>query len=245
MKNASRESLAASGELRRARLRIAECQGFFEIYLAGLLQTGLIHVLQSFSSPNHRLDQAIRSWAKALCEGLSYRESLEIMSPQFPAGIEALLGLGSDKSILDQAVSEILQVYSANPTEESRLEALTRLLNQYLAMPSNGIICEGCFEAHFLKLFARYALEQAHEVILEQEADAYFHQKYVGTKLVQISEPCHAMVFESIQTKLQLSAPEGKLTLAGVNQSYALEQINPQQYKLTGHQQTVVIRFQV
>lgn len=226
------------------RLSINDCKSFFNHFHQGLLDTGLIKPLQSFQSENPELKSAICSWEKSLTEGLSFRGSLEAMSPRFPSCVEELLALASERSVLDRAVADLLTAYSQSTTEVNLLESITRLVNTYSSSPTGGIICDGCFEKDFLKIMDRASLEQANEVILEQEGESFFHQKYIGIKLIHVIEPCHSMVFNSIQKKLSNAVSTRILHLDGVDRSYSVKQICNDQYEIKGNNQLVLISFQ-
>jgi hypothetical protein len=222
-------------------LTIPECKSFFKHYKRGLLDEGLIKSLHSFQSENPKMKSAIHSWEKALTEGLSFRESLAAMSPRFPSCIEELLTLAAEHGVLDHAVADLLTAYSQSIREIDLLESTTRLVNTYSSLPIGGIICDGCFERDFLKILSRASLEQADEVILEQEDESYFHQKYLGIKLIHVIEPCHSMLYNTIRIKLGDASSTGILNLAGVNRSYSIEQTCSNQYDIKGSNQHLII----
>jgi len=222
-------------------LSIAECESFFKHYYQGLLNEGLIKPLNSFQTENPKLRSAIHSWKNSLSEGLAFRESLKAMSPQFPSCVKELLTLAAERSVLDHAVADLLTAYSQSTREISLLESTTRLINTYSSSATGGIICEGCFERDFLKIMSRASLEQADEVILEQEGESYFHQKYLGVKLIHVIEPCHSMLYNTIQMKLGDAISTRKLHLAGVDRSYSVEQTHNNQYAIIGDSQHLTI----
>ncbi|NOQ23311.1 MAG: hypothetical protein GQ565_11780 [Candidatus Aegiribacteria sp.] len=230
--------------IRMTRLSIAECESFFKHYYQGLLNEGLIKPLQSFRTENPKLKSAIHSWEKSVTEGLSFRESLKAMSPQFPSCVDELLTLAAERSVLDYAVADLLTAYSQSTGEINLLESTTRLVNTYSSSATGGIICEGCFERDFLKIMSRATLEQADEVILEQEGESYFHQKYLGVKLIHVIEPCHSMLYNTIQMKLGDAISTKKLHLAGVNRSYSVEQTHSNQYIIKDNNQHLTITLE-
>ena len=223
------------------RLSILDCKSFFKYFLQGILSEGIISPLQTFSTKNSSLKSATCSWKKSVLDGLAFRESLEAMSPRFPACVEELLAVSAEKSVLDKAVTELIALYSESNSELTLLESVTRLINNYEVYNTGGIICEGCLERDLIKILGRALLEQAYEVILEQDGESYFHQKYLGTKLIHVVESSHSMVLRSIQKKLNYAVSNGILYFAEADKSYSIVRLGDNRYKLQGYNQALII----
>ena len=233
------------------RLLLTDCGRFFAHYLDGLLNIGMLEPLQTYQAASEqveaRVEAGVRSWHQALAEGRSFLESVLAMTPRFPACVEELLILGEQRSCLDAVVGDLDGLCACIADEELLLDAAARLLDGYRNRSHAGAICEGCCARDLLKILHRGELEAASEVLLEQEGELFFHQRYLGVKPVRISEPCHSLVFTTLQRALTEAAPTGILQLPAVlgaeDQPAAVEQIGTTRFRVAYGPRSLVLTF--
>lgn len=208
------------------RLTIQECRPFLEYLLPHILTGGLLTSLREFGKRSPApLHTAVLSWYNGMAEGKSFQHALHTMSTRFPACFERLLTAGYSTSILDKVIAAILTVYAATPArEEMLLEGMNSLLERFIDKPNSRFICEGCFERDFDKLVQRVRLENATEVVLEQEGDEFLHQKYLTDMLVHIIEPRHANVYHTLLHKLR-DAADDRLPLNIYETHYTIDRL--------------------
>lgn len=193
-----------------SRLTIQECRPLVEYLLTQNLRAGLLRPLQQFgkqaSSP---IGQAVVSWHKNLYDGKSFQHALHTTTLRFPACLEKLFNIGYVEGILEQVLAAMSAVYEeAHGQEEALLMGMSRLLDRFQNDPASPYICQGCFERDFDKLVQRARLEKATDVILEQEGDEFFHQKYLTVMLVHVIEPRHANVYHTLYHNISEAADD-------------------------------------
>lgn len=225
------------------RLSIKECELFVKNFLPQMLNVGLIQPLREFADRNRGdLSKAIKSWYKRMKEGKAIQDSIQEMYPRFPQSIEKLFLLGAEQSILDHVLADMIKIYDENDSEEALLTDMSLLVDRYQNEPSSDFICQGCFERDFDRIIQRATVENASEVIFEQEGERFFHQKYIGVKIIHIIEPCHSKTYKTILHKLREYAESG-LSFVVSNNNYNCERIDEKQFKLTGSKNPLILSF--
>ncbi|NQU66542.1 MAG: hypothetical protein HQ510_01235 [Candidatus Marinimicrobia bacterium] len=188
-------------------LSLEECEPIMEPLLKGVVSDGLLKPLHEFVQNNAGpIKSAINSLYTGLTEGKSFQDSIHGMSPKFHPSIETLLIIGIENSRLDHVLSDVDDIYKNN--ENTLYDKMSLLVDKYQNNPSTKMICEGCFEREFKKILRRAKLEKAYEVILIQEDEKFFHQKYLASKLIHIIEASHSKTYVTILSKLQQSVIE-------------------------------------
>ncbi len=198
-------------------LSIKECGDFFEYFLPKLLNEGFMKPLLDFPGGNRTATgMAVRSLCESLMDGKSFQQSIRDMSPSFPLPVEELMITGFEKSILDKAIAEMLEILRSNSDDEELLRRAGMLSDRFAKSPSGGMICGPCIVAEVEKIWERAALEGASDVFIEQEGELFFRQKYAGVKMVHIIEPSHSMVYNSLRGFLaEASKSENKILICG------------------------------
>lgn len=199
---------------------------------AGVIGPGPLPALLSFESAGPAA-QTAATLAQALSDGLDFATALERCQPALPEALSEILALGAQQGRLDEYLTDILTELDSANTPVQALLRLDQLQQRLLARPDSPLICVGCLERELAKIIRRAQTEQASSVILEQEGERYFHQKYIAAKLVRISEASHSKTFHTLATEMARWAQRpDSLTLEG--QAYAVSLTSPNCYVLTG-----------
>lgn len=196
--------------------------GFFRFwthYLQGICESGLTQPLDDFSTEGD-FKQSLSSWSSALKTGCDYEMALSRMTPLFPKMIQELLVLGHVQSCLDKVVRELQTLYEQPSLDE---DALSRLLSQLQFDTSSEMICLGCAESVLYKIWQHALIENATEVLLSQEDELFFHQRYIGARVVYLREPCHSKNFYTLYRWLSGALSQASLSLKGLEMTLESE----------------------
>ena len=157
-----------------------------------------------------------------------------------PRNVQDLLVLGTERGVLDWILADVLKAYEAADDEESLARQMCQVFDQWQGRPASSIICTGCMERELDKILRRAKVEQAREVILEQEEERFFHQWYVEAKPVHVIEPSHSLTYRTILKTLS-DAAEASQPLKPWN----LEVLSdaPRQFRLVGEGVDLKILF--
>jgi hypothetical protein len=142
--------------------------------------------------------------------------------------------------MLDLVLANMLKVYEAADEEEEAARQMGRVLEQWQSRPAGSLICTGCLQRELGKILRRAELEEAAEVILEQEEERFFHQWYVASKPVHVIEPSHSMAYKSILKALS-DAAETSQPLKPWDLKVLLE--SPKQFRLVGDGVDLTVLF--
>ena len=184
--------------------------------------------------------QVAQSMFAALTRGESFQQAIRGAGPSLPVRIQDLLILGYERSALDLVLADMLKVYKAADEEEGVARRMGRMLEQWRRRPAGSLICAGCLEREIGKILRRAELEEAAEVILEQEEERFFHQWYVAFKPVHVIEPSHSLTYKSILKALH-DAVEASRPLKPWNLKVILEA--PKQFRLVGDTMDLTMLF--
>jgi len=143
---------------------------------------------------------------ESLTRGRAFQDAIAEARPALPPAVRELLSLGCQRSELDRVLSDMLKAYEAAQGEGEAGRSLDLLLERWRRCPSGSSICDGCLERTLDKILRRADLEEAHEVILEQEGESFFHQWYIEAKPVHVIEPSHSMAYQSVLRALSDAA---------------------------------------
>jgi hypothetical protein len=144
-----------------------------------------------------------------MVEGQPFHATFSCMQPRFHPTLEALLQHAFRQGQLDRVLSDILRCYHSCSDDSARLKDLNRLLREYSAIPEESTICHECLWHELSKILQRIQIEQAYEVILHQEGEAFFHHTYLGSKAVRYCEPSHSKTYITLQKTLTDAAQQG------------------------------------
>ena len=185
------------------RLSLKQCSPLVEALKKGVEGDGILVALKDFDgSQSELVRQAAHSWYQGLKAGKSFQDSLLEMNPRFLPGVEALILMGIESSILDYVLSDIYEIQTAGSATVDPMDPIGLLVDKYQNNPGSEMICEGCFQRELSKILQRAQLENAYEVILMQEEESFFHQKYLAVKLIHIIEASHSKTYRTILTRL-------------------------------------------
>jgi hypothetical protein len=188
------------------------------------------------------LREAVQSWYQNMVAGHAIQTALVMMQPKFSPAIEALLIHSIEQGKLDYALHDMLKLYHAATTEEELYRELSRLISFYDFPVSNEVICEGCLKRELRKLLTRAQLEEAYEVILEQDGEYFFHQKYLGIKLVQYKEPCHSKVYHTLRKTFTEQARTSLQLMIG-NEAWHVAQEQDETFLLSHEKTQLFVTF--
>lgn len=191
------------------RSDVGDCRPLVDCLLAGISETGLMKLLDDFAGANPGpLGETVRSWHDNMVAGQSLQEALRRAKPGLALPVEELLALSLEQGVLDRALADLDAILRVNGGEEQRRQELSRLLNSFRDREAGGIVCDECLRRELEKVLRRARLEQAYEVILTQEGESFFHQKYLGVKAIHLIEPCHSRLYKSFLARLKQCAAD-------------------------------------
>jgi len=180
-----------------------DCLPLLAALKKGVVSEGILKAFIEFgekdSSP---ISMSAKSIAMNLKDAKDFQSSIQNASPRLPSEIELLFIYGAKNSVFDYLIDEILAILNDGGKSEEISTKLDFLIAKYEKM-SNSIICDGCFERDFAHLLARAKTEQAEEVILEQEGDNFFHQKFISSRVVHVIDPYHSLVIKTYRHMLE------------------------------------------
>jgi hypothetical protein len=216
----------------------AECRVFLKAYHDGIMAKGLLQPLAEFAKTNQsRAALTAQSWYELQLAGETPQASVFKVIPAFPAPVEQLLALGFETSSLDLAIADLLEAINKNATDLQ----YSALIEKYRKFDMQKI-CADCWHSEISKILMRAKIEGATKVVLEQEGESFLHQKYVGSKLVKISEASIPAVARTIEYTLQERA-KSKSDLKLQDGKYLVNQIDSDTYMLLGAHQNLEISF--
>lgn len=143
---------------------------------------------------------------ESLTRGMAFQEAIAEARPELPLPVRELLILGCERGALDRVLSDMLKAYQAVEGEAEAGLRMNVVLEQWQRCPAGSQICDWCLERAIDKILRRAALEDAREVILEQEGERFFHQWYIEAKPVHVIEPSHSLTYKSILQALSDAA---------------------------------------
>ncbi|MNT50297.1 hypothetical protein D3C72_1872110 [compost metagenome] len=103
-------------------------------------------------------------------------------------------------------------------------------------------ICADCWQDEISKIIKRAQVEGAIKVVVEQEGESFLHQRFVGPKLVKVTEASISAVIKTIEYTLQERA-KSKINLELESGSYLVNQTDSETYMLLGAHQNLEISF--
>jgi hypothetical protein len=142
--------------------------------------------------------EAASSIYESLTRGKAFEEAIAEVRPALPPPVRELLILGCQRGELDRVLADMLAAYRTAEGEAATGLRMNALLEQWRRCSAGTQICGWCLDRALDKIMRRAALEEAHEVILEQEGERFFHQWYVEAKPVHVIEPSHSMTYKTI-----------------------------------------------
>lgn len=184
-------------------LLVEYCQ-FIEKYYKEISKQGLLRPLIVLSQQPGKVGEFSKIWLKYQMLGQSPQQALMNLDIEMPDLFKRLFVLGFQKSVFDLVLSDIIMAYKKSTLQIEFENQLHSLLNKYSTMNIDKI-CVGCELNELSKIILRAQTENADEVWLSQKDD-FFIQKYIGIKLVQISESTVPMVCKSIKNSLVYNA---------------------------------------
>lgn len=215
-----------------------ECREFLKAFYDGIMVQGLLQPLAEIAKNNPgRAGLAAQSWYDLQLAGETPQASVFKVIPAFPSHVEQLLALGFETSSLDLVIADLLDANSRNASDTH----YSSLIEKYQKFDMQKI-CADCWHNEISKILMRAKIEGATKVVLEQEGESFLHQKFVGPKLVKITEASISAVIKTIEYTLQERATT-KVNLKLQDGVYLVNQINSETYMLLGAHQNLEIYF--
>ena len=218
-------------------LNPAECREFLIAYYDGVMAQGLLQPLFEIAKKPGKVGQAALSWYELQLAGETPQASVLKIIPSFPTPVESLLALGFETSMLDKAILDIIAALKRSATEAQ----FDEIIQKYKDMDVQ-VICADCGEYEISKILGRARLERAVKVLLEQDSEGFLHQKFIGPKLVQVTEASIPIVMTTIEKTLQDCA-QTKSDFKTGEESYKVNHIDGHNYMILGSSQNLEIRF--
>ena len=220
-------------------LSYQDCVPLIKALQEGVRTTGILKAINEFGvSDSNPVNLSARSIGESMVNGKDLQASFRDSFPRFPDIIIRILISSALNGVLDYALDDALLVLKDQRPIQDVFENLHLLAQKYESV-SNTQICDECFERSFGKLLARAATENAYEVILEQDGESFFHQKFLSTKLIHMIEPTHSLVYRTFLEKLN-SACENGGHFETSNQIFKVTQENPSSFSLTANSEDVL-----
>jgi hypothetical protein len=192
-------------------LSLTDCADFIGFALSKVQTTGLLLILKEYGElHSEACGAAVGSWYQNIREGKSFRDAIVGMSPRFHLSIEHILIESMEKSCLDHALADMNDILKRTDSEEAIFEGMTRLVNKYTYSMDSEFICDGCFMRCLERIMRRAEVENAYEIIFEQDGERYFIQKFLGPMAVKYIEPCHSKVYSTLLSKFKELSSDGK-----------------------------------
>lgn len=215
-----------------------ECREFLKAFYDGIMVQGLLQPLAEIAKNNQgRAGLTAQSWYDLQLAGETPQASVFKVIPAFPSHVEQLLALGFETSSLDLVIADLLEANSRNASDSH----YASLIEKYQKFDMQKI-CADCWDGEISKILMRAKIEGATKVVLEQEGESFLHQKYVGAKLVRVSEASISAVAKTIEYTLQERA-KSKADLKLQGGSYLVNQIDSDTYMLLGSDQNLELSF--
>ena len=189
----------------------------------GAITTGLLNALEIFGEADSKPQNlCARSIFQNLSDGVDYQTSFLDADPVLPDPQNRIIVAGYQNSVIDYALDEVYNVLVDSNGHDNIFGKLLLLAEKY-ERKSSSIICQGCFEREFSKLLSRAKTEKANIVELEQIGESFLCQYYKSTKIIQIKEPTHSLVYKTLLQKL-VSACDNNGILRTENLAYQIKQ---------------------
>lgn len=183
-------------------LSFKQTEVFLSYYLEQIKTVGLIEPLENYLNADTKLVNSINSLFHNLVANNTFQDSLKNMTIRFPMPVEFILINGFENSYLDIAIEEIIDIIGVSKDETEIYEKFSLLIDEKQNPVNSVFICEECFQDEFYKLIQRTNIEKAYKVILLQEKEEFFIQKFLGIKLTTYREPSHSKTFKTFYSKL-------------------------------------------
>ncbi len=224
-------------------LSIRDCAEFIAFALSRVQTTGLLLILREYAErPDDGSTAAVCSWVQNMRDGKSYGDAISGMSPRFHPAVERILIDALEHSCLDYALADLNDILRQTAPEQELLGHLTRLVNKYAGGMSTIFICGGCLMRELEHILKRAQLEQAYEIIFNQDGKQYFTQTYLGPKAVTYREPCHSLVYATLLHTLKESSAAGR-PLEISTTHFAVKQSAELSFTLSNVGSTLVLTF--
>lgn len=225
-------------------MEIAKCAGFIAYASSKISKTGWLVILQEYSRKHDdATGRAVKSWHGNLRKGFAFQDSIMKMNARFPACLESLLIRGYESSTLDYVLHAIYKVFKSHTGSNEIYDALSLLHDEQAIKPKSEYICQGCMMRDLGKIINRAKLEQAGEVVFEQEKDKFFIQRYLGPKAITYREPCHSKTYNTILKYLrEWSRNKKKVKIA--NDFFGIKCFNKRTYILCCGKNKLIFSFQ-
>lgn len=225
------------------QLTITECRFFIKYFAEKISNVGLMQILKDFSANNPgSLGDAVQSWYNNMVDGQSIPDSIRKTNPKFARPVEELIAISAAKNILDYALTDMCSIYDREKNEDEIITQIGLLIDKYRNRTDSGIICDACFNRDFNKVIMRAGIEEAFEVIFEQEKEIFFHQKYIGVKTIHYIEPCNSKVYKSFLKKLNDCIACNESLLVD-NNKFTVERDIPGKFKISNSAINLLINF--
>ncbi len=225
------------------RLSVKECRGFLEFFRPKILKEGFMRPLMEFSGKGRsKICLAVKSLSRGLLGGNSFQHSIRNMLPGFPLPVEELMVIAFEKSVIDLVLSDMIEIYKLMITEDELLDEMSLLVDKYSRHSAGGELTESCIERELLKIWKRAELEDAYDVFLEQEGERFFHQKYIGVKMIHVIEPCHSMVYNSLLDYIRKVLKGDALIVLGEDRFF-LTRNGRKKYVISGKNKELFLSF--
>jgi hypothetical protein len=221
-----------------------DCQEFLAAYFEGIMDDGLLQPLEDFSKTNTGLaGLAAQSWYDLQLAGNTPQAALSKIKPILPASVVKLVSLGFEKSVLDTVLKDILYIYRDTTNIELVETAFEKLAGKY-AKINTDVVCAECWNDELSKIIFRSRIESANRVVLQQEGEDFLHQKYIGPKLVHITEASVSAVFKTLERTLAEYSTSGQ-GLKIEDGTYSVEKRGTSEYLLKSKDDELSVVFGV
>jgi len=224
-------------------LSLRECQDVLAYIAQEIEHVGLMRLLQtSLQQTSGRVKEAISSWYHHLIAGHTFDSALPQMQPRFHPTLEAILHQAIRQGRLDLVVHDMMHRYHTISDDRQLEQAMHHLLSEYQALPESGAICRKCLLRELTKILQRAEIEQAYEVILRQEGEAFLYQTYLGVKAVQYREPSHSKVYATVHNTLTACAKQGACVCLN-DREWSVTQVDAHHFRLSAQATHLTFTF--
>ena len=220
-------------------LSCQDCIPLIEALQNGVRTIGILKAVKEFGDlDSNPVNLCAKSISENMLDGKDIQRSIRDAIPRLPNILIRILESSVLNSVIDYALDEALLVLRDLRPTQTESENLVLLAQKYESMSASQI-CTGCFERDFNKLLARAKTENASEVLLEQDAESFLHQKFLSAKLIHIIEPTHSLVYKTFWERLHSACNNGgKLEIS--NRAFKVTQESLTSFLLTANDEDVL-----